>query len=46
MVAAPSELNSSSIEALRVEMDEMIAWSNKLRCELDLNNADHYARMD
>jgi len=24
----------------------MIAWSNKLRCELDLNNADHYAQMD
>ena len=27
-------------------MDEMIAWSNKLRCELDLNAADHYTRMD
>ena len=24
----------------------MIAWSNKLRCELDLNAADHYTRMD
>jgi len=24
----------------------MIAWSNKLRSELDLNYADHYARMD
>jgi len=46
MAAAPSELNSSSIEVLRAEMDEMIAWSNKLRCELDLNAADHYARMD
>jgi len=46
MVAAPSELNSSSIEVLRAEMDEMIAWSNKLRCELDLNNANHYAQMD
>jgi len=46
MAAAPSELTSSSIEILRAEMDEMIAWSNKLRCELDLNAADHYARMD
>jgi len=27
-------------------MDEMIAWSNKLRSELDLNYANHYARMD
>jgi len=27
-------------------MDEMIAWSNKFRSELDLNYADHYARMD
>jgi len=45
MVAAPSELNPSSIEVLRAEMDEMIAWSNKLRCELDLNNANHYAQM-
>jgi len=24
----------------------MIAWSNKLRSELDLNYADQYARMD
>jgi len=24
----------------------MIAWSNKLHCELDLNNANHYAQMD
>jgi len=24
----------------------MIAWSNKLHCELDLNTADRYARMD
>jgi len=39
MVAAPSELNPSSIEVLRAEMDGMIAWSNKLRCELDLNYA-------
>jgi len=46
MAAAPSELNSSSIDVLRAEMDEMIAWSNKLRSELDLNYADHYARMD
>ena len=46
MVAAPSELNPSSIEVLRVEMDDMIAWSNKLCCELDLNYADHHARMD
>jgi len=46
MAAAPSELNPSSFDALRAEMDEMIAWSNKLRCELDLNAADHYARMD
>jgi len=46
VAAAPSELNSSSIDVLRAEMDEMIAWSNKLRCELDLNAADHYARMD
>jgi len=46
MVAAPSELGPFSIEALRVEMDDMIAWSNKLRSELDLNYADHYERMD
>jgi len=46
MAAAPSELNSSSIDILRAEMDEMIAWSNKLHSELDLNYADHYARMD
>jgi len=46
MAAAPSELNSSSIDVLRAEMDEMIAWSNKLRSELDLNYADHYARID
>jgi len=46
MVAAPSELNPFSIEVLRVEMDDMIAWSNKLRSELDLNYADHYAQMD
>jgi len=46
MATAPSELNSSSIDVLRAEMDEMIAWSNKLRCELDLNAADHYTRMD
>jgi len=46
VVAAPSELNPSSIDVLRAEMDDMIAWSNKLHCELDLNNADHYARMD
>jgi len=47
MAAAPSELNSSSsIDVLRAEMDEMIAWSNKLRSELDLNYADHYSRMD
>jgi len=24
----------------------MIAWSNKLHCELDLNTANHYSRMD
>jgi len=24
----------------------MIAWSNKLRSELDLNYADHFAQMD
>jgi len=46
MAAAPSELNSSSIKALRAEMDDMIAWSNKLRSELDLNYADHFAQMD
>jgi len=46
MAAAPSELNSSSIEVLRAEMDDMIAWSNKLRSELDLNYADHFAQMD
>jgi len=46
MVAAPSEQNPFSIEALRAEMDNMIAWSNKLRAELDLNYADHYERMD
>jgi len=46
MAAAPSELNSSSIEVLRAEMDDMIAWSNKLRSELDLNYANHFARMD
>ena len=46
VAAAPSELNSSSFDALRVGMDEMIAWSNKLHCELDLNAADHYTRMD
>jgi len=46
MATAPSELNSSSIDVLRAEMDEMIAWSNKLRSELDLNYADHYTRMD
>jgi len=46
MAAAPSELNSSSIEVLRTEMDNMIAWSNKLRSELDLNYADHFAQMD
>jgi len=46
MVAAPSELNPSSIDILRAEMDDIIAWSNKLRCELDLNYADYYARMD
>jgi len=46
MGAAPSELNSSSIEVLRAEMDDMIAWSNKLRSELDLNYANHFAQMD
>ena len=46
MAVAPSELNSSSIEVLRAEMDDMIAWSNKLRSELDLNYADHFAQMD
>jgi len=46
VVAAPSELNSSSIDVLRAEMDEMIAWSNKLHFELDLNYADQYTRMD
>jgi len=46
MAAAPSELNSSSIEVLRAEMDDMIAWSNKLRSELDLNYTDHFAQMD
>jgi len=46
MAAAPGELNSSSIEVLRAEMDDMIAWSNKLRSELDLNYADHFAQMD
>jgi len=46
MAAAPSELNPSSIEVLRAEMDDMIAWSNKLRSELDLNYADHFAQMD
>ena len=40
MAAAPSELNSSTIEVLRAEMDDMIAWSNKLRSELDLNYAN------
>jgi len=46
MVAAPSELNPFSIKVLRAEMDDMIAWSNKLRSELDLNYTDHYAQMD
>jgi len=46
MVAAPSELTPFSIEALRAEMDDMIAWSNKLCTELDLNYANHYERVD
>jgi len=46
MVAAPSELNPFSIKVLRAEMDDMIAWSNKLCTELDLNHANHYERVD
>ena len=35
-----------SNKVLRAEMDDMIAWSNKLHSELDLNYTDQYERMD